>query len=171
MNKTIRNSFEIAASIRAINDMIPGLKETEVVPYAYKIMARDISNKEVDATVWDDMLKVRFEDGEIEFSETRGISIDDADFKIVIEKNDDYPAAYLNREGVTRAPLAYVTKLVLFYVRLKLAKENVEKTENATAVNITNIDGVELLGKVNAKATALIMSGNYEKVLNFIKED
>ncbi len=171
MNKTIRNSFEIAASIRAVNEMLPGLKETEVVPYAYRMMAEDIVKGEVNASVWDDMLKISFDDNMIEYPETRGISIDDSDFKIVIEKNPDYPAAYLNREGVTRVPLAYVTRLVLYYVRLKLTKENSEKTENDIATNVTNIDAVDLLRAVNEKAAELIISGDLKKVLEFLRRD
>lgn len=64
MNKTIRNSLEIVASIQDIHAMIPGLKETEVIGYAYKMMAQDISNNVVEVSVWDDMLKLDFGDKE-----------------------------------------------------------------------------------------------------------
>lgn len=149
--------------------MVPGLKETEVIGYAYKMMAQDISNNVVEVSVWDDMLKLDFGDKEkkLEFSETRGCYVADADFEIVINKNKKYPAAYLNRENVNRAPLAYVTKLVLYYVRLKLQKEK----NAAQKIEIQNLDGVELLSRVTDRAANLILNGNIGKILDFLKEN
>ncbi len=115
--KTIRNSNEIVASINYIAQKIPGLREPEIVGYAFDVMAKDIEAHVIDDFVWNDLSKIDFKDSKIEFSDTRGVSIEDDAWQVIMD-------SYMAREEVQRAPLAYVTKLVLAYVRQKLQMEN-----------------------------------------------
>lgn len=167
MNKTIRNSIEIAASIKDINEMLPGLKESEIIGYAYNIMARDIANGDLrSTTIWDDLLKLDFGDKkkEIKFAETRGCSINDDDFTIVINKDEANPAAYLNRKNVFRAPLAAVTKLVLYYVRKKLHEQEKSKVNEERKMTVKDVDIV--LGELKANETDRLVK--LQKYLNLL---
>lgn len=115
--KTIRNSNEIVASINYIAQKVPGLREPEIVGYAFDVMAKDIEAHVIDDFVWNDLSKIDFKDSKIEFNDTRGVSIEDDAWQVIMD-------SYMAREEVQRAPLAYVTKLVLAYVRQKLQMEN-----------------------------------------------
>lgn len=114
--KTIRNTNEIVASINCIAKMMPGLREPEIVGYAFDVMACDIKSHVINDLVWNDLTKIDFKDSKIDFSETRGVAIEDDAWQVIMD-------SYLAREEVQRAPLAYVTKLVLAYVRQKLQLE------------------------------------------------
>lgn len=115
--KTIRNSNDIVASINYIAQKVPGLREPEIVGYAFNVMSKDIKAHVIDDFVWNDLSKIDFKDSKIEFSDTRGVSIEDDAWQVIMD-------SYMAREEVQRAPLAYVTKLVLAYVRQKLQMEN-----------------------------------------------
>lgn len=163
--KTIRNSNEIVASINDIARMVPGLREPEIVGYAFDVMAKDINAKVINDFVWNDLSKINFKDPKIEFSDTRGISIDDDAWQIIM-------SSYMKREEVQRAPLAYVTKLVLAYVRqklhLELKFENSEQVlENDLIVNeehqskrTLGTKCVEKLGDLNAEEVGRLVRLN-----------
>lgn len=114
--KTIRNSNEIVASINDIARMVPGLREPEIVGYAFDVMAKDIKAQVIDDFIWNDLSKIDFKDSKIEFSDTRGVSIKDDAWQVIMD-------SYMAREEVQRAPFAYVTKLVLAYVRRELRRK------------------------------------------------
>lgn len=118
MRKTIRNTNEIVASINNIAKMVPGLREPEIVGYAFDVMAKDLKDQVIDKFIWNELSKIDFKDSKVEYSDTRGISIEDDVWQVVID-------SYMAREEVKRAPLAYITKLVLAYVRQKLQSEKV----------------------------------------------
>lgn len=96
-------------------------------------MAKDLKEHVIDDFVWNELAKVDFKDSKQEFSETRGISIGEESWEVVMN-------SYLAREEVRRAPLAYVTKLVLIYVRQKLQKgKRIENSKIFTEVeSVTN---------------------------------
>lgn len=60
-----------------------------------------------------------------------------------------------------------MTRLCILAVRTRL----VPAEKEAKVVEVQNIDGVELLRKVNEKAAKLIQSGNTEKIMRFLEED
>lgn len=163
--KTIRNSNEIVASINYIARMLPGLREPEIVGYAFDVMAKDIKAKIIDDFVWNDLSKIDFKDSKMEFSDTRGVSIKDDAWKVIMD-------SYMAREEVQRAPLAYVTKLVLAYVRQKLQLEiKLEDSEQILESEmITNeehqskrtleIKCVEKLGDLNAEEVGRLVRLN-----------
>lgn len=163
--KTIRNSNEIVASINYIARMVPGLREPEIVGYAFDVMAKDIKAQIIDDFVWNDLSKIDFKDSKMEFNDTRGVSIEDDAWQIIMD-------SYMAREEVKRAPLAYVTKLVLAYVRQKLQSET--KLEDSAQVLesevITNEDYqskrtvetkcIEKLGDLNAEEVGRLVRLN-----------
>lgn len=165
MNRTMRNSIEIVASNNAINEMVPALKDTEIISFSYRKMAQDFKNGVINGSIWDELLKLDFGDKkkELSFPETRGCSIDDDDYDTVVtgkDKNNTW--AYMKRGGVNRAPLAYVTKLVLYYIRKKLHDEQL-LAENKEAVEV----GTKVkLGDLNAEeASRLIRLNKYLNLL------
>ena len=58
-----------------------------------------------------------------------------------------------------------MTRLCILAARARLA--NLEKKEQV--VEVQNVDGVELLRRVNEKAAMLIKSGNVEKIMKFLE--
>ena len=58
-----------------------------------------------------------------------------------------------------------MTRLCILAARTRLA--NLEKKEQV--VEVQNVDGVELLRRVNEKAAMLIKSGNVEKIMKFLE--
>lgn len=177
IKKTMRQTKEIAASNKAISEDVRALKETEIPGYCYNVMAQDFKNGVIDISIWPKMLKQDFGDKkvDIEFSETRGITIDSDDFDVVVNgkkngKNDpDNTWAYLKQDGVSRAPLAHVTKLVMYYVRLKLMHE--KEQEVKTEVNTVNVDCLEVMEKVVAKTAELLRKGDFDTVRKYIEEE
>lgn len=163
--KTIRNSNEIVASINYIARMVPGLREPEIVGYAFDVMAKDIKAQIIDDFVWNDLSKIDFKDSKMEFSDTRGVSIEDDAWQVIMD-------SYMAREEVQRAPLAYVTKLVLAYVRQKLQLEiKLEDSEQILESEvITNEERqskrtletkcVEKLGDLNAEEVGRLVRLN-----------
>lgn len=159
--KTIRNSNEIVASINYIAKMVPGLREPEIVRYAFDVMAKDIKAQVIDDFVWNDLSKIDFKDSQIEFSDTRGVSIEDDAWQVIMD-------SYMAREEVQRAPLAYVTKLVLAYVRQKLQLEiKLEDSEQVLESEVianeehqSETKCVEKLGDLNAEEVGRLVRLN-----------
>lgn len=111
MNKTIRQSKEIAILTNEVMKLYPILSKTsEVFQFCYNLMATDIvSNSDFSSIVWQDLTAFSVpKNNEIEFTETRAVSIDDEDYRIVLE-------CYTQRPNIHRVPFAYLTKLVLIY--------------------------------------------------------
>ena len=171
MKRTIRNSNEIVASINYIARMVPGLREPEIVGYAFNVMAKDIKAQIIDDLVWNDLSKIDFKAPKIEFSDTRGVSIEDDAWQIIMD-------SYMAREEVQRAPLAYVTKLVLAYVRQKLQLEiKFEDSEQVLESEVTinaehqgkrtlETKSVAKLGDLNAEEVGRLVRLN--KYLNLL---
>ena len=111
------------------------------------------------------------ENANLEFPETRGIMIDSDDFDIIVtgkkrgQNDQENTWAYLRPGGAKRAPLAHVTKLVVYYERSKL----IQKEKESKYDSAMNTDGLELMEKVVAKTAALLRDGDYETVLNYIE--
>jgi hypothetical protein len=154
MKKNIRQNIQIAESISFINKKLPALKNTEVVKYSYHLMADDFRKGIIDISIWDQLVRLDFGDKNtdetIEFAESRGCTIEDEDFDcVVVGKNDpDNTWAYLKREGVSRAPLSHVTKLVLYYVRKKLVDEDKRPAISAARRDTTVEKRFELLSQI-----------------------
>lgn len=149
--KTIRNSNEIVASINYIARMLPGLREPEIVGYAFDVMANDIRARIVNDFIWNDLSKIDFKDSKMEFSDTRGVSIEDDAWQVIMN-------SYLARQEVKRAPLAYVTRLVLAYVRQKLEDSEqileskvITNEEHHQSKRTLDTKCVEKLGDLNAE--------------------
>ncbi len=164
MKRNIRQNIQIAASVEDINKRVPALKETEVVKFAYHVMASDFRKKVIGAEIWDELLKRDYQDGKkkIDFPESRGCTFEDDDWDcVVVGKNDpDNTWAYLKRDGVSRAPLALITKLVLYYTRGKLIEEdNRRATANVPAISAARRD------TTMEKRMALLM-----KIMNLMQQ-
>ncbi len=156
-NRTIRMNAEIAVGINEIMELNPRItKESEVFPYAYHQVATNIlSNSE--SVMWEEISLLDFKDRQVQatitFSETRGVSVDEEDYNVVL---DHYSA----RPGVKRVQFAYLTRLVLLYTRKKLremkgvvigteSKSEVEVEKmNTPLVEKLRIDGVALIFKL-----------------------
>ncbi len=104
------------------------LKESEVIPYAYHVFATDIKKDNLSKDIWIEISEIDFKDKEknIKFAETRGVSAEEKDYREVIEH-------YLITHQ--KAPLAYVTRLVLLYVRKKLYEQYNEKETVEIEIN------------------------------------
>jgi hypothetical protein len=152
MKKNIRQNIQIAASIEDINKRVPALKETEIPKYAFHVMADDFRKGLIGGDIWDELVKRDYNDKKrkIDFPESRGCTIEDEDFDcVVVGKNDpDNTWAYMKRDGVSRAPLAHVTKLVLYYVRGKLIDEDNRPAISAARRDTTVEDRLELLSQI-----------------------
>ena len=170
MNRTMNNPIEIEASIVDINSSLPALKKSEVIAYSYKEMANDFKNGKIDISIWEELLKQDFGDKENENdfkrSDTRSCPIDDEDYDVVVtgKSGIENTWAYLKRDGVKRAPLAFVTRLVLYYVRMKLHAQKEEVVPGA--VEAMNIDTEVVLGDLKAdEASRLIRLNRYLNLL------
>ena len=170
MKRTMNNSVEIEASIQDINTLVPTLKSSEIIAFSYNDMAKDFLNGEIDISIWSQLLKLDFGDKKrnIEYKSTRAFYADDLDFSIVIsgDSGSDNTWAYMKREGVRRAPLSFVTKLVLYYERKKRDESKLGLAE----LQAKSIEGVELLKQVNDKAANLILVGDLVKILEFLED-
>jgi len=147
ISRTMRQNIEVAVGISEIMELNPRItKESEVFSYAYHQVAIDIlSNSE--SVKWDEISLIDFKDRQatITFSETRGVSVDEEDYKIVLEH-------FSARPGVKRVQFAYLTRLVLLYTRKKLRdmKGVAVETELKSEVNVEKIkiDGVSLIRQI-----------------------
>ncbi len=119
MVKTMRATAEAELCIRRILELNPRLtKESEVCSYAYHIVATDILTQNTESKPclnWKEIAAIDFHDEneKMTFAETRSVSLDQDDYRIVLE---DYAA----NPNVKRIPFAYLTRLVLLYTRQKL---------------------------------------------------
>lgn len=178
MKRTMNNSVEIEASIQDINALVPTLKSSEVIAFSYNDMAKDFLDGEIDLSIWNELMKLDFADKKknIEYKSTRAFYADDQDFAIVFtgESGSENTWAYMRREGVRRAPLSFVTRLVLYFERRKLhqlvAESKLQLAEVQAKAEVKNIDGVELLRRINDKAAKLIISGNIKKIFEFLED-
>ena len=169
MKRTITNTPEINDSIKAIQASLPALKESEIIPYCYQDMAADFMQGKINIGIWDLLIRQKFTGlGDEKRSPTRGCVIDDHNYMVVVTgfepKNNDY--AYFHRPGTKKAPLAFVTKLVLYYQRMKL---NGTLKDSQTEPSVLADDSIELVLNAAHKAAELIKSGNVDKVYDFIK--
>lgn len=165
LNKTMRQNIEVAVGAAEILELNPRLsKESEVFSYAYHQVASDIQ-EEKDLVDWNAVAMIDFKDRKVdmEFSETRAVSVDEVDFKIVCEHFQKQP-------GVNRVQFAYLTRLVLLYTRKRLRDiKGVTEIEDTRLVEIEHIDGVELMKRINDKAAALIQAGETRKIFDFLE--
>jgi hypothetical protein len=119
-------------------------KESEVFSYAYHLVAKEIlSNSE--SVKWEEISLVDFKDRQstITFSETRGITIDEQDYRVVLDH-------YLGQPERKRVPFAYLTRLVLLYTRKKLRelKGIAVETKSKSEIRVEKINGVSLLRQI-----------------------
>ena len=175
IKRTIRQGKEIYQSIISINKTLPALKESEIVGYSYHLMRQDFDNNIIDITIWDKLLKYNFNDSSKKTAmpaDTRGITIDSDDFDVVVNgkrNGKDDPKntwAYLKQDGVSRASMQFITKLVLYYVRGKLQNEKKEATNVAGTINI---DGVDLMLKVSERTAELLRKGDVKTINKYLK--
>ena len=164
IRKTIRNNNEIVASINDIAEMVPALREPEIIGYAFDVMAQDLDDGTIDDNIWNVLVKKIFHDKEkkLDYSVTRGVAVEDKEYYKIIK-------SYMTRNEVHRAPFAYVTKLVLLYVREKLYEQNVhvindtntqmkshEVVKVKTEVSDLNLDESSRLIRLNRYLNLLI---------------
>lgn len=155
--KSIRLTREDAIGIQKIikEDIRVEKTPSEALFYAYKDAAETIPD-------WNRIKKLRFDD-EVEIDEqayggTISFSVDESDFEIVV-------ASLKQQLNIEKVRISYMTRLCILAARTRLA--NLEKKEQV--VEVQNVDGVELLRRVNEKAAMLIKSGNVEKIMKFLE--
>lgn len=148
--KTIRNTLQIEACIKAIGKKVPGIKESEIVNYSYRVMAQDFRGGLITGRIWDEIPKYQFKDDEIPFPETRAIMYEDEDYDTVVlgRKDPENTYAYMKRDGISRASFAYVTKFVLMYVRKKLEEEDKQPAISSARRDTTVEDRLDLLHSI-----------------------
>lgn len=142
INKTMRQNIEVAMGVVEIMELNPRItKESEVFPYAYHQVATDIINSR-ESVNWDEILLIDFQDrkSNISFSETRGITVDEEDYQVVLEH-------YSKRPGVKRVQFAYLTRLVLLYTRKKLRELKGKEVYEESEIVIERINGISLIRK------------------------
>lgn len=93
-----------------------------------------------------------------EYTATRSFSVEEQDWDFAVE-------TYREQLNVERVRISSLARLILKNRMLFLEAENDEEEKK-----ITNIDGVELLKRVNDYAAELIRAGEIATVMNFIKE-
>lgn len=142
ISKTMRQNIEVAVGIAEIMELNPRItKESEVFSYAYNLVATDISTNRASVK-WDEISLIDFKDREsnITFSETRAITVDEEDYRVVLEH-------FSARPGVKRVQFAYLTRLVLLYTRKKLRDMKEAAMESKFEIMV-QIDGVSLIRQV-----------------------
>lgn len=165
ISKTMRQNIEVAVGTSEIMELNPRLgKDSDVFPYAYHEVASDIV-KDPELVNWDEVVLLDFKDrdAEMTFPETRTVTADENDYKIVLEH-------FSKRPNVHRVQFAYLTRLVLLYTRKKLRdSKGIIEIQNTSEEGIDNIDGVELLRRINDKAAELIKKGELSKIYEFLE--
>ena len=165
MRKTIRNNKDIVGSINCIAQLVPGLREPEIVGFAFAEMAEDLKRGLIDDLIWNDLARIDFKDETTEFADTRGITIEDEDWTTVLE-------SYMVRDEVKRAPLAYVTKLVLAYVRQKkMEKEKNPENIVDIARDVTNSNVEVETVDANIKKDYALNFVRLEMFIELLKKD
>lgn len=159
LNKSIRPTKEDVIGIQKIiaGDMRVEKSPSEALFYAYKDAAENIPD-------WNAIKKLRFnDDNEVDeqtYGGTMSFTVDENDFEIVVE-------SLKQQLNIEKVRISYMTRLCILAARTRL----VPAEKEAKVVEVQNIDGVELLRKVNEKAAKLIQSGNTEKIMRFLEED
>ncbi len=157
LNKSIRPTKE---DIIGIQKLIEGDGRIEKSPsealfYAYKDAAENIPD-------WNAIKKLKFnDDGEVDdqaYGGTMSFTVDENDFEIVVE-------SLKQQLHIEKVRISYMTRLCILAARTRLVP--VEK--EAKVVEVQNIDGVELLRRINEKAARLIQSGNTEKIMEIME--
>ena len=89
---------------------------------------------------------------------TMSFTVDEKDFNIVVE-------SLKQQLGIEKVRISYMTRLCILAARKRLVPAEREEK----VVKVQNIDGVELLRRVNETAASLIQSGNIEKIMEFLE--
>lgn len=130
---------------------------SEALFYAYKDAAEDIPD-------WNTIKKLKFnddDDSEVDDQScggTMSFTVDEKDFNIVVE-------SLKQQLGIEKVRISYMTRLCILAARKRLVPAEREEK----VVKVQNIDGVELLRRVNETAASLIQSGNIEKIMEFLE--
>ena len=159
LNKSIRPTKTDIIGIQKIieNDMRVEKSLSEALFYAYKDAAEDIPD-------WNTIKKLKFnddDDSEVDDQScggTMSFTVDEKDFNIVVE-------SLKQQLGIEKVRISYMTRLCILAARKRLVPAEREEK----VVKVQNIDGVELLRRVNETAASLIQSGNIEKIMEFLE--
>lgn len=157
LNKSIRPTKADIIGIQKIieNDMRVEKTPSEALFYAYKDAAEDIPD-------WNTIKKLKFnDDSEVDDQScggTMSFTVDEKDFNIVVE-------SLKQQLGIEKVRISYMTRLCILAARKRLVPAEREEK----VVKVQNIDGVELLRRVNETAASLIQSGNIEKIMEFLE--
>lgn len=157
LNKSIRPTKADIIGIQKIieNDMRVEKSPSEALFYAYKDAAEDIPD-------WNTIKKLKFsDDSEVDDQScggTMSFTVDEKDFNIVVE-------SLKQQLGIEKVRISYMTRLCILAARKRLVPAEREEK----VVKVQNIDGVELLRRVNETAASLIQSGNIEKIVDFLE--
>lgn len=159
LNKSIRPTKTDIIGIQKIieNDMRVEKSPSEALFYAYKDAAEDIPD-------WNTIKKLKFnddDDSEVDDQScggTMSFTVDENDFNIVVE-------SLKQQLGIEKVRISYMTRLCILAARKRLVPAEREEK----VVKVQNIDGVELLRRVNETAASLIQSGNIEKIMEFLE--
>lgn len=157
LNKSIRPTKADIIGIQKIieNDMRVEKSPSEALFYAYKDAAEDIPD-------WNTIKKLKFsDDSEVDDQScggTMSFTVDEKDFNIVVE-------SLKQQLGIEKVRISYMTRLCILTARKRLVPAEREEK----VVKVQNIDGVELLRRVNETAARLIQSGNIEKIVDFLE--
>ena len=159
LNKSIRPTKTDIIGIQKIieNDMRVEKSPSEALFYAYKDAAEDIPD-------WNTIKKLKLnDDDESEVDDqscggTMSFTVDEKDFNIVVE-------SLKQQLGIEKVRISYMTRLCILAARKRLVPAEREEK----VVKVQNIDGVELLRRVNETAARLIQSGNIEKIVEFLE--
>ena len=159
LNKSIRPTKTDIIGIQKIieNDMRVEKSPSEALFYAYKDAAEDIPD-------WNTIKKLKFnddDDSEVDDQScggTMSFTVDEKDFNIVVE-------SLKQQLGIEKVRISYITRLCILAARKRLVPAEREEK----VVKVQNIDGVELLRRVNETAASLIQSGNIEKIMEFLE--
>ena len=157
LNKSIRPTKADIIGIQKIieNDMRVEKSPSEALFYAYKDAAENIPD-------WNTIKKLKFnDDSEVDDHScggTMSFTVDEKDFNIVVE-------SLKQQLGIEKVRISYMTRLCILAARKRLVPAEREEK----VVKVQNIDGVELLRRVNETAASLIQSGNIEKIMEFLE--
>ena len=159
LNKSIRPTKTDIIGIQKIieNDMRVEKSPSEALFYAYKDAAEEIPD-------WNTIKKLKFnddDDSEVDDQScggTMSFTVDEKDFNIVVE-------SLKQQLGIEKVRISYMTRLCILAARKRLVPAEREEK----VVKVQNIDGVELLRRVNETAASLIQSGNIEKIMEFLE--
>jgi hypothetical protein len=159
MLKSFRPTREDAIAIQKIMDGDPRIeKPSEVLYYAYKDAAEKIPD-------WPAIKKLKFNDfievDEQAYGRTMSFTVDENDFETLVN-------SLKQQLKIERVRIAFLTRLCILAARVRLGSVE-EKKEHV--VEVQNIDGVDLLRKVNEKAAQLILADKTDKIMEFLKED